>query len=89
MNRNPHPLPAALIRPADPVLVSPYSKRGHRVDERALPTAATTRGDSRWSWGRRPVDVPSNSGAPVIFSPSDLEPGRTRQSSAMAHSTSS
>jgi hypothetical protein len=82
MNRNPHPLRDAQIQPADPVVVSPYSERGHRVDERALPTAATTRGDSRWSWGRRPVDAPSNSGAPQIFSPSDLEPGRTRESSS-------
>jgi hypothetical protein len=87
MNRDPHPLHDALIQPApEPFQVDPMSRRVHerdgvRVHGRALPTMATTRGDSRWKWGK-PADAPKNSNAPVIFSPSDLEPQRPRESSA-------
>jgi hypothetical protein len=75
-----HPLRDAEITPApEPVQVDPFSEAFHtrggtRVPPsvRALPTMRTTRGDSRWTWGRA-VDRPTNSGAPLVLSPSDLE----------------
>jgi hypothetical protein len=85
MRINPHPLTPAQIEPAPapyPVdaLTEPFYRReGVRPGERALPTVATTRGHRAWKWGRA-VDRPSSASAPVIFSPSDLEPGRTPES---------
>jgi len=82
MTRNPHPLPDALIRPADePYQVDELSRRVHTRDGRrtppyvrALPTGSTTRSFPAWCWGRR-VDAPTSTSTPQIFSPSDLEPG--------------
>ncbi len=85
--RDPHPLHPGQIQPApEPYQVDELSRRvherdGRRVHDRALPTMATTRGDSRWRWSRT-ADPPSSSGAPVIFSPTDLEPGHTTESSS-------
>jgi hypothetical protein len=78
--RNAHPLHDALIRPADQLYqVDP---RFRRESVRALPTAATTRQRPEWRW--RPTAPPSStSGSPRIFSPSDLEPGRTREVSRL------
>jgi hypothetical protein len=82
MKYDPHPLHPAQIQPApEPYQVDPLSRRVHerdgtRVHGRALPTAETTHHHPRWRWGK-PVDRPSTSGAPVIMSPSDLEPQRT------------
>lgn len=80
MRINPFPLHPSQIRPADPVyrldLLPETQEILARRAEQTHPTMRTTRGDSRWTWGRR-VDRPSNSGAPVIMSPSDLEPQRT------------
>jgi hypothetical protein len=79
--RDPHPLHNTMITPApEPYQVDPMSRRvyerdGVRSHDTALPTAATTRGHPRWKWGK--TDPPSNSGAPLIVSPSDLEPQRT------------
>jgi hypothetical protein len=84
---NPHPLHDGQIQPApepyqvDPLSEAVHSRGGTRVPPqvRALPTGATTRSFPAWRWGRS-IDPPSNSGAPVIMSPSDLEPGRVPES---------
>jgi hypothetical protein len=82
MKYDPHPLRDAEITPGpepyqvDPLSEAVHSRGGTRVPPqvRALPTMATTRGHPRWKWGR-PVDGPSSTSAPLIFSPSDLAPG--------------
>jgi len=82
MKIDPHPLRTTMTQPGDELYrvdVSEQTQERLRVrSQRAFPTARTTRGDSRWTWGRS-VDWPSNSGAPVIFSPSDLEAGRPEE----------
>jgi hypothetical protein len=81
MKLNAHPLTAAEIAPAPELYRVDVSEHTREIlrkrSERALPTMRTTRGDSRWTWGR-PTEGPSNSGAPKIFSPSDLEQRRPK-----------
>jgi hypothetical protein len=87
MRRDPHPLHNTMIQPGPgtyPVDRSTEAlyRRSNEERVRALPTAATTRGDSRWRF--RPSDPPTSATSPaVIFSPSDLEPGRTREASRL------
>jgi hypothetical protein len=83
MNRpDPHPLHPSLIRNADPVYRVDVTEHTQEVLRRRAqqvhPTMRTTRGRPEWRWGRT-VDAPRNSGAPVTFSPSELEPGRTAE----------
>jgi hypothetical protein len=84
MRINPHPLHPSLIRPADEVLRIDLTEHTQDVLRRRAqqvhPTMRTTAGRPEWRVGRS-VDPPSNSSAPVIFSPTDLEPGRTREAS--------
>jgi hypothetical protein len=82
--RDPSPLHPGLIRPADPLYrvdLAPETQEtlGRRAQQ-THPTAATTRGVPAWRWGRA-VDPPRTTSAPVIFSPSDLEPGRGQDDS--------
>ena len=78
-----HPLPNALITPApEPVQVDPASRQFHdhlgaHPHDRALPTGRAAEAHPRWKWGRR-ADRPTDSGPPLIMSPSDLQPGATR-----------
>jgi hypothetical protein len=80
MKFDPHPLRDAEITPGpEPYPLDRYAEAfatrgGTRVPPsvRALPTMRTTRGDTRWTWGRR-VDRPTSTNAPQIFAPSDLE----------------
>jgi hypothetical protein len=84
MRINPRPLTPAQIEPTpapypvDALTERIYRRQGVRPGERALPTATTTKGHPAWKWGRA-VDPPSNSGAPVIFSPSMLEKAPAEQ----------
>jgi hypothetical protein len=75
MKVDPHPLRTPMIRPADEVLridlTEPTQEVLRRQSQRVFPTVKTTQGHRAWKWGR-PADGPSNSGAPLIFSPSDL-----------------
>jgi hypothetical protein len=88
MRRNAHPLHPAEILPApepyqvDPLSEAVHSRGGTRVppNVRALPTGTTTRSFPSWRWGRS-VEPPRSTSTPQIFSPSDLEPGRTREDS--------
>lgn len=77
---DPHPLSSPLIRPADEPLRVDLTEHTQEVlrkrSERALPTMRTTTGRREWRWGRS-VDPPSSTSAPLIMSPSDLEPQRT------------
>jgi hypothetical protein len=77
--RDQNPLQPSQIRPADEVLridLTPHTQDVLRARSRqAHPTAATTRGRPEWRWGRA-VDGPRTTSAPLIFGPSDLEPGR-------------
>jgi hypothetical protein len=83
--------PDGLIPPdPEPYQVDPLSERVHsrggtRVPPhvRALPTGRTTTDRREWRWGK-PADAPSNSGAPQIWSPTDLEPGQARDASSHA-----
>jgi hypothetical protein len=89
MRINPHPLRDAEIMPApepyqvDPLSEAVHTRGGTRVplEVRALPTARTTRGHPRWRWGPR-EEAPRSTSTPLIMSPSDLEAGRRRESSA-------
>lgn len=76
MSYDPHPLHPSLIRPADEVLRIDLTEHTQEVlrrrGQQVHPTMRTTTGRPEWRVGRS-VDPPSNSGAPVIFSPSDLE----------------
>jgi hypothetical protein len=84
--RDAHPLHPALITPGgavyavDPLTEAVY-RRSQQDRERTLPTGRVASQHPAWRWGR-PVDAPRTTSAPVIFSPSDLEPGRTRESAA-------
>jgi hypothetical protein len=78
MRINPHPLRDGQIQPGPEPLYE-VDPRSVRSNERALPSARAMRQHPRWRWGRH-GDPPSNSGAPQIFSPSDLEPGRREPS---------
>jgi hypothetical protein len=84
MRINLHPLHGGQIQPApapypvDDLTERIYRREGVRPGERALPTATTTNGHPAWKWGRA-VDQPSNSGAPVIFSPSMLQKAPAEQ----------
>jgi hypothetical protein len=75
--RDPHPLRDAQIQPApEPYRVDVTEHTQEVLRRRAQqvhPTMRTTAGRPEWRWGK-PVDAPSNSGAPLIMSPSDLEP---------------
>jgi hypothetical protein len=86
MSYDPHPLHPSLIRPADELYRVDVSERTQEVLQRRAqqthPTMSTTTGHPAWRWGRS-VDRPSSTSAPVIFSPSDLEPGRTREASRL------
>lgn len=79
MNRrlSANPLHPSLIRPADPVYRVDVTEHTQEVlrrrAEQVHPTMRTTHGRPEWRWGRS-VDPPSNSGAPQIFSPTDLLP---------------
>jgi hypothetical protein len=76
MSYDKHPLHPSMIRPGDPVYRVDVTERTQEVlrrrAEQTHPTMRTNRGRPEWRVGRS-VDPPSNSGAPVIFSPSDLE----------------
>jgi len=84
MKIDPHPLRTTMIRPADELyrvdVTHQTQERLRSRSQRALPTSATTAGHPAWRWGM-PVDRPSTTSSPVIFSPSDLEPGGRPQAS--------
>lgn len=81
--RDPHPLPDALITPADEVYqVDELSRRlherlGDHPHDRALPSGRAMRQHPAWRWGRS-VDRPSSTTTPQTFSPSDLEQRRPK-----------
>lgn len=84
MKITPYPLHTTMIQPGDELyrvdVTDQTQERLRSRSQRAFPTARTTRGDSRWTWGRS-VDRPSSTTAPVIMSPSDLEAGRPEEPS--------
>jgi hypothetical protein len=79
-HRDPHPLSDALIQPApQAVQLDPASRRiherlGEHPHDRALPSGRAAEAHPRWKWGRR-ADRPTDSGPPLIMSPTDLLPG--------------
>jgi hypothetical protein len=77
-----HPLHPSMIRPGDPVYRVDLTEHTQEVLRRRAqqvhPTMRTTAGRREWRWGRA-VDRPSNSSAPVIFSPSMLEKAPAEQ----------
>jgi hypothetical protein len=84
MRYNPFPLHPTMIRPADEPTRIDLGEHTQEVlakrSRRALPTVRTTAGRREWRWGR-PADGPSSSGAPKIFSPTDLERAPAEESS--------